>query len=136
MPNFKVFTKLETLFLTTRSIYNMNSASLDDQSPVSIWPPSITSLTLVDHDEPTPPERLQEGLLGLANAKITLFKQLKQIICDSKEACNDHVRGTFERVGVDFSYQEFSRASWSHTREPLPIGRIWDSPPSAAPLQV
>ncbi|KAH7015254.1 hypothetical protein EDB80DRAFT_889490 [Ilyonectria destructans] len=135
MAHFKVFAKLETLFLTTRSFYNMNSASLDDQSLVSLLPPSITSLTLVDH-EPTPPERLQEGLLGLANAKISLFKQLKQIRCDSKEACDDHVRDTFERVGVDFSYQEFSRTSWSHAREPLPIGRIWDFPPSAAHLQV
>lgn len=78
---------LETLFLTTRSIYNMNSTSLDDQSLVSIVPPSITSLTLVNHDKPIPPERLREGLLGLANTKITHFKQLKQIRCDSKEAC-------------------------------------------------
>jgi hypothetical protein len=116
MPSFKVFAKLKTLFLTTYSIYNTSSASLDDQSLVSILPSSIMLLTLVDHDMPAPPERLREGLLGLASAKPTLCRQLEQIRCDSKEASDDSVRGTFERVGVDFSYKELPRGDWSYKR--------------------
>ncbi|KAH6873917.1 hypothetical protein B0T10DRAFT_588421 [Thelonectria olida] len=133
MPSFKAFTRLETLFLTTYSIYDRSSASLDDQSLVGILPLSITFLTLVDHDRPTPPERLREGLLGLANAKPTLFMQLKEIRCDSKEACDDYLRDMFERVGVDFRYQEFPRSGWSYHREPLPVAVMCGSPPSPAP---
>ncbi|KAF5003093.1 hypothetical protein FDECE_10352 [Fusarium decemcellulare] len=122
MPSFKPFTHLETLFIATYSLYNTQlSTELDHQSLVSILPSSIISLTLVEHDKPTPPERLREGLLGLAKAKPTLFEQLKKIRCDSKQVYNDHLKDAFEGVGVDFGFHEFPRRCWSYSRQPLPM---------------
>lgn len=124
MPSFRVFTKLKTLFLTVHIIYGRISPSLDHQPLLNILPPNITSLTLVDNDKPIPSERLRQGLLSLSNAKTTLFRRLKQIRCDSKEACDEHLRSTFEVIGANFNYQKFPRRDWSHNREPLPARPI------------
>ncbi|KAF5585184.1 hypothetical protein FPANT_7574 [Fusarium pseudoanthophilum] len=123
MPHLETFTALQELFLNSDAVYNTQSLEFpDEKSLTSFLPPSIVSLTLVEPDFPSPPERLQKGLSGLANLRREQgrFPRLKQVTCDVKKIFDEsHTEDLLLEVGIGLEYKEFPRSDWAYNRERL-----------------
>ncbi|KAI8714227.1 F-box domain-containing protein [Fusarium sp. LHS14.1] len=118
LPSLEYFTALETLFLTTNTIYHGREPELvDEHSLVNILPPNIVSLTLAKTTLRMT-QRLRRGLLGLAEYRQRIPErvcQLKLVQCDTEEVCFDsHVKEALGEVGIDLEYEEFPRQDFSY----------------------
>ncbi|KAH6978886.1 hypothetical protein EDB82DRAFT_506557 [Fusarium venenatum] len=128
MPSLEGFTALQELFINTDAVYNTQSLELqlpDDVSLTRFLPPNIMSLHLVEPDLPSSSERLQKGLVGLADVKRldpSRFSKLKQVTCDTKKIFEEHyIKNALSEVGIDLVYKEFPRPDWSYDRIPFSV---------------
>ncbi|KAL6924344.1 hypothetical protein ACHAPO_003564 [Fusarium lateritium] len=128
MPSLEGFTALQELFINTDAIYNTQSLELqlpDDVSLTRFLPPNIMSLYLVEPDLPSSSERLQKGLVGLADVKRrdpSRFSKLKQVTCDTKKIFEEHyIKNVLSEVGIGLVYKEFPRPDWSYDRIPFSV---------------
>lgn len=113
MPSLKLFTKLKAIFLPARAIWGGYSTRFEPQSLIDILPPSVESLTLLNHhNTATSSGPLCEDMLRLLDAKPKLFTKLRTVISNSSEVCNPTLMGLFKQVGVTVVFQELPR----HTR--------------------
>ncbi|KAF4452207.1 hypothetical protein F53441_4947 [Fusarium austroafricanum] len=83
ISSFQLFSKVTTLVIPACPIYGSEYANLNPQSLVDILPPNVESLTIVEHETPTPPGLLHQDLQRLASVKTTRFRNLREIISDS-----------------------------------------------------
>lgn len=113
--NLKLFTRLKKLFLPIAFIYRSSDVKLQTQSLASILPPSIESLTLMEHETPTACGLLHKDLLRLIEKKPTLFPHLREIISDSVQVCDEGLINVFGQSGVALIHQELPRSKWDYT---------------------
>ncbi|KAL4727815.1 hypothetical protein ACLX1H_004504 [Fusarium chlamydosporum] len=132
---FRSFTKLNTLFIPACPIYGSNYTHIDPQSLVTILPPNIQSLTLVEHETPTPPGLLHKDLLRLVEKKSTLFPHLIEIISDSVQVCDGSLKTMMENVGIALIHREIPWSRWDFTRQyRYDDYTLWDPQPVYYPL--
>ncbi|UPK94917.1 hypothetical protein LCI18_005852 [Fusarium solani-melongenae] len=118
LPSLEDFTALESLFLTTNTIYHANNVELaDENSLVNILLPSIVSLTLAKTTSAIF-QRLRRGLPGLAEYRQRnpeRFCKLKLVQCDAEEVCFDsYVKEALREVSIDLQYEKFPRQDWRY----------------------
>ncbi|KIL85152.1 hypothetical protein FAVG1_11581 [Fusarium avenaceum] len=115
MSNLKLFTRLKKLFVPVASIYSSSDGKLQTQSLASIIPPSIESLTLMEHETPTACGLLHKDLLRLIEKKPALFPRLTKIMSDSVQVCDEGLKNVFWQAGVALIHQDLPRSKWDYT---------------------
>jgi hypothetical protein len=121
MRNLKLFKKLRELFIPIFPIYGSSDVELQPQLLVTILPPSIESLTLMEHVTPTASGLLHKDLLLLIEKKPALFPQLRKIISDSVQVCDEGLKNVFRQAEVALIHQELPRSKWDYT------GQLFDN---------
>ncbi|CAJ0538722.1 Ff.00g066950.m01.CDS01 [Fusarium sp. VM40] len=111
----KMFTTLRKLFVPIAPIYSASDIELQPQSLVSILPPSIEYLTLMEHVTPTACGLLHTDLLRLIEKKPTLFPELREIMSDSVQVCDEGLKNVFWQAGVALIHRELPRSKWDYT---------------------
>jgi hypothetical protein len=115
MSCLKLFIRLKKLFVPIAPIYSSSDIVLQTQSLASILPPSIESLTLMEHVTPTARGVLHKDLLRLIEKKPALFPQLTKIISDSVQVCDEGLTNVFWQAGVALIHRELPRSKWDYT---------------------
>jgi hypothetical protein len=130
MSNLKLFTRLKKLFVPISPIYGTSDVEIQPQSFVTILPPSIESLTLMEPATPTARGLLHKDLLLLIEKKPALFPQLRKIISDSVQVCDEGLKNVFRQAGVALIHQELPRSKWDYTGQLFYDCEYkpWDSP--------
>ncbi|RGP60713.1 hypothetical protein FLONG3_10769 [Fusarium longipes] len=123
MPSLESFTCLQKLFINIDAVYNTQSLELqlpDEVSLTRFLPPNLTFLHLVEPDFPPSSQRLQKGLVGLADLKRqdpSQLSKLKQVTCDTKKVFGEHyIKNVLSEAGIDLIYKAFPRLDWSYDR--------------------
>jgi hypothetical protein len=69
----------------------------------------------MEHFTPTTCDLLHKDLLRLSEKKPTLFPQLREIISDSVQVCDEGLINVFWQAGVALVHQEIPRSKWDYT---------------------
>jgi hypothetical protein len=127
MAKFDSYPVLEELFLNSLLVFSPNKqCKMPPSALTNILPRSIVTLHIADCEFHGTFESTGEGLVHLAEAKISaLFPNLKQVLCecDAKGRLDEYgLEEKFAKAGVEFAYE-----TWSQAASQRPSGRNRDT---------